>query len=248
VQFYRIISQNIEDISFRKIDTFSSKCWEKPFLIILDSNHVPSEEISSNFNLLSVDEQEKAMKFRFQKDRESFIVTHGYLRQFLGKFLDLKPRLIEFKLNAFGKPVLVDQYRKINFNLTHSAGISVLAFDVESETGVDVEKIDPEFDYTQIANRYFTGIENKYIHESTTGSRSKFYELWTRKEAFIKAIGSGIGENLDVPVTDGINSYYPDKPIKREHGYEFFIRSFSLPGQYIISVARHSVCDIIAFH
>ena len=92
--------------------------------------------------------------------------------------------------------------RNIFFNLSHSSGVSLLAFDPGSEIGVDVEMIDEEFDYEPIVKRWFTPEEGKYIWQSKENSRIRFYELWTRKEAYLKAIGEGITKNLGIEVLD----------------------------------------------
>jgi 4'-phosphopantetheinyl transferase len=88
------------------------------------------------------------------------------------------------------------------FNLSHCSGVSLLAFDPENEIGADVEKIDEEFDYEPIVKRWFTQDEDRYIYQSPETSRKRFYEIWTRKEAYLKAIGEGITKNLQVEVLE----------------------------------------------
>jgi phosphopantetheine--protein transferase-like protein len=65
---------------------------------------------------------------------------------------------------------------------------------------VDVERIDDEFEYLPIVQHFFTQEEKRYIRQSKAESRKRFYEIWTRKEAFLKAVGTGITENLGVDV------------------------------------------------
>jgi len=173
-----------------------------PLLIILKTDHFSIEEQTRLSSFLSEDEIIKNRRYRFLRDRKSYIVIHGLLRWILGRHLGIEPRTIDFKFGNNGKPSITGYSRKMFFNLSHCSGVSLLAFDPENEIGADVEKIDEEFDYEPIVKRWFTQDEGRYIYQSPETSRKRFYEIWTRKEAYLKAIGEGITKNLQVEVLE----------------------------------------------
>jgi phosphopantetheinyl transferase len=171
-----------------------------PVLILLKTDAVRPDELIRLESFLSEEEIAKSRRFRFSRHRVSYIVVHGFLRWMLGRHLGISPETVEITYNSYGKPSVAGYSKHIFFNLSHSSGISVLAFDPDNEIGVDVERTDEEFEYESIVQHFFSKEEEKHIQQIKTEARKRFYEIWTRKEAYLKAAGTGITENLHVDV------------------------------------------------
>jgi 4'-phosphopantetheinyl transferase len=146
---------------------------------------------------LSPDEKGRAARFRFERDRNSFVVVHGVLRILLGRYLNISPAGILFKYGSKGKPAIAGS-AGIDFNVSHTDGLAVFAFTAGCEVGVDVERIRPLPDMQSIADRFFCSEEAAELMLLTANQREHgFYLCWTRKEAYIKAIGDGLSASLD---------------------------------------------------
>jgi 4'-phosphopantetheinyl transferase len=153
------------------------------------------------YQLLSVDEQARAARFHFEKDRQHFIVARGCLRTILARYLEIAPRKIQFTYTPYGKPELAtstSQAQPLNFNLAHSGGFALYALTEVGEIGVDLEHVRPEFAGDEIARRFFSSDEVARLTKLPASVRHEaFFNCWTRKEAFIKAKGIGLSLPLD---------------------------------------------------
>jgi 4'-phosphopantetheinyl transferase len=151
--------------------------------------------------LLSDDEHVRANRFHFETDRQHFIVARGYLRILISRYQGIPPADIQFSYGVYGKPDLVTstpQLGPFNFNLAHSGGLALYAFTRVGEVGVDVELIRSEFTGADIAERFFSPAECACLNELSPELRPEaFFNCWTRKEAFIKAIGIGLSLPLN---------------------------------------------------
>lgn len=165
---------------------------------------------SSLLQLLSPDEKNRAHKFRFAKDRRNFIAARGILRTLIGKYLKLKPAEISFQYNEFGKPGIVNN-NYLHFNISHSQNVALFAFTKKFNIGVDVEFVNPNIEVKDIATNFFS--ENEILKLLVLPEKQQtlgFFNCWTRKEAFIKAVGEG----LSFPLDKFEVSLEPDKPAK----------------------------------
>jgi 4'-phosphopantetheinyl transferase len=140
--------------------------------------------------LLSPDEQERAARFVFREDRRRYIVARARLRQLLGARLRVSPEKIEFQYGAAGKPALAASHGDLRFNLSHCEDVAVYAFADAAEVGVDVEREREIEDAEAIAERCFSPAERDACRALG------FLYCWTRKEAFVKALGSGLSSPL----------------------------------------------------
>jgi 4'-phosphopantetheinyl transferase len=150
--------------------------------------------------LLSNDEQDRAERFHFERDRRRSIVVHGTLRTILGRYLDIEPGRLQFRCGPHGKPYLTQEldHGALQFNLAHSNEVAVYAFTCGRQIGIDVEYIRPIPDVEQIAVRFFSAGENAALCALPESLRLEtFFNCWTRKEAYIKAIGEGLSHPLD---------------------------------------------------
>jgi len=148
------------------------------------------------FHLLSKDETDRAKKFHFEKDRKRYISTRGHLRVLIGKYLDQKPDTLVFNYNKYGKPFITDN--SIQFNVSHSKELGLIAFDLDLEVGVDIEWKRPDFGGLKIAKRFFSREELLELETLPPDEQAQgFFNCWSRKEAYIKALGKGLAIPLD---------------------------------------------------
>jgi 4'-phosphopantetheinyl transferase len=157
-----------------------------------------SSAVAAQFELvLGPDEKDRAARFRFDNLRRSFVLARGTLRMLLGCYLDVAPASIQFKYGSKGKPALAAP-ACVDFNASHSGGLAVFAFTAGCEIGVDVEQIRPLQDIQSIADRFFCSEEAADLMSLPADQRQHgFFLCWTRKEAYIKAIGDGLSAPLD---------------------------------------------------
>lgn len=149
---------------------------------------------------LSTDEQRRAARLCFQKDREHYIVTHGLLRMMLSLYLGMQPEHLCFCYGLHGKPALCVEPAgdRLRFSISKSHGLSLFAFTRGRELGVDLERIRPQLADERIAERFFSPQEVVALRRLPGDMQAEaFFNCWTRKEAYIKAKGTGLSLPLD---------------------------------------------------
>jgi 4'-phosphopantetheinyl transferase len=146
---------------------------------------------------LSPDELARAERFVFRRDRERFVAARGTLRAVLANYAGIPPGALVFDYSAFGKPVLRGG-GTLRFNLSHAGEIAVIGIVHGREIGVDVEAIRPAFAGEEIAARFFSPAEVAALRALPPEQQAiGFFNCWTRKEAYIKALGEGLSHPLD---------------------------------------------------
>ncbi len=157
-----------------------------------------SDVAASQFEaILSDDERARATRFRFEDLQRAFRVTRGALRLLLSKYLGIAPAAIQFVYDPKGKPS-VGGLENIRFNLSHSGDLALLAFTRNCDIGIDVEQRRALPDLVDLANRYFSPEEKSDLLSLPAEQREQaFFVCWTRKEAYIKAVGDGLSMPLD---------------------------------------------------
>lgn len=155
--------------------------------------------VRASASLLSAAERERARRFAFGRDARRFIVGRGRLRQLLGARLGVRPESVELVYGARGKPALANSGRNsLRFNLSHRDDLAVYALSWGCEVGIDVEAIRPLADADAVAARFFSRPEHAAYRALDPRDRPLgFFQCWTRKEAFIKALGEGLSHPLD---------------------------------------------------
>lgn len=166
---------------------------------------VPPETSARLYATLTRDERNRSSRFRFERDRQRFIVAHGVLRDVLGRYLRTT-REIAFAYNAFGKPDLSPVFgSRLKFNLSHSAGLALIAVAADSDVGVDLECIGAQCDYAEIARHHFSAVEiDQWLALPDHLRAEAFFNCWTKKEAYLKARGEGLAiplNSFSVPLT-----------------------------------------------
>jgi 4'-phosphopantetheinyl transferase len=150
--------------------------------------------------LLSQDERQRAVRYHRPVDRDRFIVGRGVLRRVLSAYLALAPGQLQFTYNEYGKPAVSDDQndRALNFNLSHSAGLALYAITSGRVVGVDIEYIREDFATLEIAEHFFSKDEVRSLKAAPACLRAEaFFNCWSRKESYIKAIGMGVSYPLD---------------------------------------------------
>jgi len=156
-------------------------------------------EIEKFRSLLSEDELVRANKFRFSKHKNSFIVARGILRRLLGHYLKIEPQNLKFDYSDRGKPLLGETKSQISleFNISHSQQYAVFGFAYDRALGVDIEYLREMKDAVKIARRFFSDREFELIAGLDVSQQARvFFQLWTAKEAYLKAIGVGLTGSL----------------------------------------------------
>jgi 4'-phosphopantetheinyl transferase len=159
----------------------------------------PAEVRESLATYLSEEESARAARFRFERDRHRFVVGRGVLRSVLGEYVEAPPEKIQFHYNAQGKPMLRPEMSngRLHFNLAHSEDIAVLGITRAGQVGVDVERVRPLPDFDELVKQFFSPRESEeFLKLSEVEKPEAFFNLWTRKEAWLKATGEGIAHSL----------------------------------------------------
>ena len=173
----------------------------------------PAEVVEKLRATLSSEESARAERFRFAQHRRFFITSQGILRNLLSRYLEIEPGQIELEYTQTGKPYLASQDGSagVSFNLSHSGNRVIYAITRNRQVGVDIEFIHSIEDMDLIARRNFSRDEYEDFRSTGQVDRMRaFFNCWTRKEAFIKAIGDG----LSFPLQDFTVSLLPGKTAK----------------------------------
>lgn len=158
------------------------------------------EQVRLSREILSMEERERADRFYFERDKLRFIASHAAVRRILGLCLGIMPSEVMFSSGDKGKPELSQGLGEsgLKFNLSHSRHRALLAVTLHSSVGVDIEYVDPVRAGEQIARSFFSAQEFDTLQSLPAEERCRaFFDCWTRKEAYIKALGTGLYTPLD---------------------------------------------------
>ena len=177
--------------------------------VVVTRSVVEPEVARAAAALLSDAERQRASRFLFDRDRDRFIVGRARLRQLLAARLGTRPESVELVYGAHGKPALARRFADadLHFNVSHCDDVTLYAFSCGREIGVDVEAVRVIREADDIAGRFFSHRENQAYRALERRDRPLgFFQCWTRKEAFIKALGDGLSyplDRFDVSLTPG---------------------------------------------
>ena len=159
----------------------------------------PAERVERLGRCLSADEWERANRFRFEQHRRQYVVGRGALRTQLAAYLGTRPELIRFTYGPRGKPFLAPPLDAggLHFNLSNSHELALAGFVLGREIGVDVEHLRSMPDCEQISERFFSASEREVLRRLPAPKEEAFFNCWTRKEAYLKAVGEGLAAPLD---------------------------------------------------
>jgi 4'-phosphopantetheinyl transferase len=150
------------------------------------------------FSWLSPDEVERAHRFRFDQHRRAFVLGRAVLRALVANYLRVAPEEASFTYGPKGKPALSVAHCPLFFNVSNSGDLAAYAFTSDCEIGVDIEQSRRLVELEGIARRFFAPEEVSELMGLSEGQRrAAFFNCWTRKEAYIKAVGDGLSVPLD---------------------------------------------------
>lgn len=195
---------------------------------------------------LDPQEQERADRFRFAHDRERFILGHGLLRDVLGARLGQHPAEVVTRRGEFGKPFLADS--DLHFNLSDTKDAVLVAVSPGAPIGADIETMHRDTDHHAVSKHYFTPTEVMSIPAGEAG-KHRFLELWTRKEAVLKASGVGIMDDLrslDVGAAHNhMTIRHPD--FMRLAAMHYHVRSFHWGSDHLVAIATERPMTAVRF-
>jgi 4'-phosphopantetheinyl transferase len=169
---------------------------------VIDVRHAQVDGVTPGLlALLSEEERAKADRFMFPHDRDCYVAAHALLRATLSDFFARPPLDWAFVTNAWGKPRVEasDASARLCFNLSHTRGHVAVAVALDREVGVDVERVAPSRADEEVARQLFAPAEfADFQQEPETGRAEAFFDYWTLKEAYIKAVGLGVA----IPLKD----------------------------------------------
>jgi 4'-phosphopantetheinyl transferase len=174
--------------------------WEDAIEVVVTHLGAAPDDVRACAALLSESERQRARRFTHARDARRFIVARARLRQLLAERLGVRPESVPLACGAHGKPAIAPARIRsdLRFNLSHHDDVAVYALSWGREVGIDVEAIRTIPDADAIAARLFSARETAAY--ATLDPRDKplgFFNCWTRKEAFVKALGDGFSYPFD---------------------------------------------------
>jgi len=152
--------------------------------------------LSDYLSLLSEDERERQQRFHFEKDRHSFLVSHALVRKVLSMYVDVDPADWKFSAGEFGRPEIAGPagVPPLRFNLTHTEGLSACLVTLDVDCGVDAERLGGRGNLQAVAARMFADSELETLSVLNGQQyQQQFFTFWTLREAYCKALGTGLG-------------------------------------------------------
>lgn len=187
--------------------------WQSPLGNLVCAEHevhiwrakltVEPETLHWYAQILSPDEQQRASRFRFERDRHRFIAARGILRSLLGRYLKVEASQLRFCYGATGKPALENSFNALGleFNLSHAQDLMLCAVTVRQPIGIDLEGMRAITDLKGLTQRFFSPREHQAIQSKPVEQQPfTFLQYWTCKEAILKASGSGLADLSQVEI------------------------------------------------
>lgn len=175
-------------------------------------------QVNQLTQVLTADERDRANRFHFDRHRRRFIVRRAALRYILSHYLALPPAAIPFDYSEYGRPCVTAgrNYETLDFNLSDSHELAVVAVANGRSVGIDVEQVREVDDLMQLARYTFSAHEVTDLEQVAVPQRPVgFFNCWTRKEAYIKALGQG----LSYPLKEFAVSLIPNTPARLIHDH-----------------------------
>lgn len=179
--------------------------------------NISKKQLQKYKNVLSAAERLKFESYRFNKDKNKHIASRGILRHILSIYLDDDPKNIVFTYNQYGKPFLKYNYntKPLFFSTSHSGNIALYAIARNQEVGIDLQQFNRNIDCDLVGSKCYSDLEIKIKNSLPKKQKEHFfYTCWVRKEAFIKAKGTGLSEPLN-EFSVLVDKKYPTRRISK---------------------------------
>lgn len=203
-------------------------------------------EFAGAGSLLNEAETTRAKRYHFPRHQRRFTVARAMLRLILARYISLLPTELVFTANQYGKPQLINE-PALQFNLSHSGDLALLAIGKEFGLGVDLEFFSAR-PYEGIGKHLFSPSENQALHKASTRLKPLiFFHIWAQKEAFIKACGLGLSyptEQFDVPSLPSANQRIVDSL----HNQTWRMISFMPQVACSAALCHHPLVKEIRYH
>ena len=221
--------------------------------LVLFALDAPEQERRQLASLLSVEESARAARFLATADGQRFVTAHGRLRQLLGSLLEMAPAMLEFGSAPRGKPRLAGAAAGTGlcFNLSHSGDVGLIGWSRGREIGVDVEVWRALRDTAALVRRFFSPVEIASWEALEPAARhAAFFNLWTRKEAYVKALGRGLSlplASFDVSHESGAGAWLLRASPHAGDGREWSVTATDAgPGVSLAVALEAGICHIRA--
>jgi 4'-phosphopantetheinyl transferase len=232
--------ENLPDKLILEKDTIQIYC------VNLDSQ---LSQINLLENNLSEEEKIRANKFKFERLQNRFIVCRSILRILLGKYLNIKPSEIVFHYGKKGKPSLAKScnHLGIEFNLSHSENFALYGFTLNRKIGVDLEYRREINELEKLVKRFFHSREYELLSKLENKQKQNlFFKIWTAKEAYLKALGTGISEGLDKIEIDNSQFKIDNNLLNNWQLYHLetntnYVASVALENQTRLPITTHKI-------
>jgi 4'-phosphopantetheinyl transferase len=165
-----------------------------------ETSSLDEAAIAADVSILSGDELARYRRFHFARDARDYAAAHALLRTMLSRDSAVAPRDWQFDITPAGKPFLrdADAAGGASFSLSHTPGMVACAVARDAEVGIDVESVDRDVRDGDISTRFFAASETAALARLAPDIRTlRFFDLWTLKEALLKATGLGLAQSLD---------------------------------------------------
>lgn len=227
-----ILCNRLNNISWQRsaVNTFSLNASSHIFRISIPENIHLLEQCYSQ---LDENELKRAVSYRQEKDRNRFILNRGMLRHILALYLKRSPAGIQLLPGQNKKPKIADSVH-LHYNVSHSGDWILIALS-GAPIGIDVEYINPDFNFSEVLPVSFSEQEKKVI-DSSIHPLNDFYGFWTRKEALLKATSKGMDDDLPhIPCLDGPHTIAASFIGSADN---WTVSSFSVDDQYVAAIAH----------
>jgi 4'-phosphopantetheinyl transferase len=198
-------------------------------------------------SILNDDEQKRAQRFYFTRHQRRFTVARAFMRLILAHYLNTSPKLLNFSYNSYGKPALTP-YQELDFNLSHSGDLGLLAVGQRIELGIDVEFFSAR-PYQDIASHLFSATELQGLQQLPALLKPLgFFHVWAQKEAFIKASGLGLAyptKKFSVPILPPADTQLIDSLINQKRQLLSFMPGPACCAALCYNRLIHSIRKII---
>ncbi len=195
---------------------------------------------------IAPDERQRAERLLDPQIQSRFIASRGLLREILGTYLGVPPQGLQLAVQEQGKPYLSACATRLDFNLSHSGSLLLLAVAADRDVGIDLEQIRHDTPFPEMARLTFSPQEQHELFALPDHQqRNAFYRCWTRKEAFLKACGRGFSlpsHRFDVSLLEN-----PTPMIAPDNHSRWLLQDISVPDGYCAALAAQGSAPIIRY-